>query len=188
MELPLKALFFSKDSNINQKLRLQDHAWCRDPEACKLSRLPVRDRHLQNRAPVFTNWCLLPQPWRGQVTDLYDWFSRQHHGLRTYQLFRQKLGELSKNQPEKRALYALLSQLAVRYIEAFDEQPIPTAVADRAYQGLLTLLASLDRSPSADGKLADLNRVAATDLLAPISEVARHNPPAGTASRLGIGF
>ena len=50
------------------------------------------------------------------------------------------------------------------YIEAFDEEPLPVAVADRAYQRLLDLVASLDFRASADHRLADLNRVAACDL------------------------
>ena len=47
---------------------------------------------------------------------------------------------------------------------AFDEEPLPVAVADRAYQRLLDLVASLDFRASADHRLADLNRVAACDL------------------------
>jgi hypothetical protein len=46
----------------------------------------------------------------------------------------------------------------------FDEEPLPVAVADRAYQRLLDLVASLDFRAGADRRLADLNRVAACDL------------------------
>ena len=109
------------------------------------------------------------------MNDLYLWFSRQHHGLRTFQLFRQKLAHLSEREPDHKALYALLSQLAGRYIEAVDGEPVPAAVADRAYECLLKLLASLDLCAPADGRLADLNRVAAVDLLAPISNVQSYN-------------
>jgi hypothetical protein len=52
-------------------------------------------------------------------------------------------------------------------MEAFDEEPVPIAVADRAYQRLLNLLASLDQSASAEGRLTELNRVAGVDLLMP---------------------
>jgi hypothetical protein len=38
----------------------------------------------------------------------------------------------------------LLSSLVGGYIEAFDEEPLPVAVADRAHQRLLDLAASLD--------------------------------------------
>jgi hypothetical protein len=46
---------------------------------------------------------------------------------------------------------------------SFDEEPLP--VADRAFQRLLDLIAGLDFRASAEHRLADLNRVAACDLL-----------------------
>jgi hypothetical protein len=49
----------------------------------------------------------------------------------------------------------LLSDLVGSYIEAFDEEPLPVAVADRAYQRLLDLVASLDFRASADHRFAD---------------------------------
>lgn len=119
------------------------------------------------------------------MKDLYDWFSRRHRGLRTFTLFRQKLAALSEGDPDNRALYALLSQLAERYIQAFDEEPVPVSVADRAYERLLKLLASFDQCASADRRLADLNRVAAADLLEPMSNVGSDNPSIGPASRIG---
>jgi hypothetical protein len=61
-------------------------------------------------------------------------------------------------------LYELLNQLVGSYVEAFDEEPLPVAVADRAYDRLLNLLASLDLRANADRRLADINRVAACDL------------------------
>jgi hypothetical protein len=93
------------------------------------------------------------------LNDLYQWFSQQHHGLGIFQLFRQKLADFSEGEPEQKALNALLSQLGGRYIEAFDEEPLPATVADRAYERLLKLVASFDPCASADGRLADLNRV-----------------------------
>jgi hypothetical protein len=50
------------------------------------------------------------------------------------------------------------------YVDRFDEEPLPVAVADRAHRRLLELMASLDFSASADRRLADINRVAACDL------------------------
>ncbi len=90
--------------------------------------------------------------------------SQQHHGLRTFHTFQQKLATLSGDEPEQRALCRLLSSLVGGYIEAFDEKPLPVAVADRAFQRLLDLVASLDFRAGADHRLADLNRVAACDL------------------------
>jgi len=96
------------------------------------------------------------------MNDLYAWLSRQHHGLRTFQIFQQKLATLIGDEPEQRALCRLLTYLVGSYIEAFDEEPLP--VADRAFQRLLDLVASLDFRASAEHRLADLNRVAACDL------------------------
>ena len=98
------------------------------------------------------------------MNDLLTWFSQQHHGLGTFRIFQRKLEDLIKNEPEHRALYRLLSSVVGGYIEAFDEEPLPVAVADRAYQRLLDLVASLDVQASTDCRLADLNRVAACEL------------------------
>jgi hypothetical protein len=98
------------------------------------------------------------------MNDLYAWLSQQHHGLRTFDTFQQKLATLSRDEPGQRALCRLLSSLVGGYIEAFDEEPLPVAVADRAHQRLLDLVASLDFRASADRRLADLDRIAACDL------------------------
>jgi len=98
------------------------------------------------------------------MNDLHAWLSRQHHGLRTFRIFQQRLTTLSRDEPGQRALYRLLNSLVGGYIEAFDEEPLPVAVADRAHQRLLDLVASLDLRASAEDRLADLNRVAACRL------------------------
>jgi hypothetical protein len=98
------------------------------------------------------------------MNDLHAWLSQQHHGLRTFQTFQQKLATLSRDEPGQRALCRLLGSLVGGYIETFDGEPLPVAVADRAYQRLLDLVASLDFRAGADHRLADLNRVAACDL------------------------
>jgi hypothetical protein len=98
------------------------------------------------------------------MNDLHAWLSQQHHGLRTFKILQQKLGTLSEDEPEQRALCRLLSYLVDSYIEAFDEEPLPAAVADRAYHRLLELMASLDLRACAEQRLADFNRVAACDL------------------------
>jgi hypothetical protein len=99
------------------------------------------------------------------MNDLHTWFSQQHHGLRAFRNFQQKLENLSRDEPEQRGLYRLLGNLVGSYVEAFDEEPLPVAVADRAHQRLIDLLASLDPQAGADRRLADINRVAASDLL-----------------------
>jgi hypothetical protein len=96
--------------------------------------------------------------------DLHSWLCQRHHGLRTFRDFQQQLDTLSRAAPEQRALCRLLSGIVGSYVEAFDEAPLPVAVADRAYHRLLDLVASLDFRASADRRLADINRVAACDL------------------------
>jgi hypothetical protein len=78
--------------------------------------------------------------------------------------FQKKLDDLSTADPEQCALCRLLNAIVASYIETFDEEPLPVAVADRAYRRLLDLVASVDFGASADRRLADINRVAACDL------------------------
>ncbi|HUO00577.1 MAG TPA: hypothetical protein VMU69_30640 [Bradyrhizobium sp.] len=98
------------------------------------------------------------------MNDLYAWLSQQHHGLRTYRTFQQKLDILSAHDPDQRALCSLLGGIVSSYIESFDEEPLPVTVADRAHQRLLDLVGSLDFTAGTDRRLADINRVAAFDL------------------------
>jgi hypothetical protein len=98
------------------------------------------------------------------MNDLHTWLSEQHHGLRTFRIFQQKLETLGRDDPGQRGLCRLLSGLVGSYVEAFDEAPLPVEVADGAYHRLLTLVASLDLHGDADRRLADINRVAANEL------------------------
>jgi hypothetical protein len=98
------------------------------------------------------------------MNELYKWVSQQHHGLRTFKTFQQKLESLSRDESEQRGLYRLLSNVVGGYIEAFDEEPLPVEVADQVHRRLLELLASLDVQANSDRRLADINRVASLDL------------------------
>src|SRR6185437_9665908 len=51
------------------------------------------------------------------MNDLYAWLSRQHHGLRTYRAFQQKLDILSGHDPDQRALCRLLGGIVSSYVE-----------------------------------------------------------------------
>ena len=93
------------------------------------------------------------------------WVSQQHHGLRTFKDFQQKIESLSRDEPEQAGLYRLLSNLVGGYVEAFDEEPVPVEVADHVHRRLLELLASLDLRANSNRRLADINRVASFDLL-----------------------
>ncbi|MBR0783920.1 hypothetical protein [Bradyrhizobium iriomotense] len=98
------------------------------------------------------------------MNDLHAWLSEQHHGLRTFRTFQQKLETLGRDDPAQRGLCRLLSSLVGSYVEAYDEAPLPVEVADSAYRRLLALVASIDLNADADRRLADINRVAESQL------------------------
>jgi hypothetical protein len=98
------------------------------------------------------------------MNDLHTWLAQQHHGLRTFRNFQQQLDVLSGSRPEQRALCRLLNDIVGDYVEAFDEEPLPVTVADRAYERLLDLVGSIDFDAGAEQRLADVNRVAGFDL------------------------
>jgi hypothetical protein len=87
------------------------------------------------------------------MNELFNWVSQQHHGLRTFKTFQQKLESLGRDEPEQRGLFRLLSNLVGGYIEAFDEEPLPAEVADHVHRRLLELLASLDQRANSDRRL-----------------------------------
>ena len=68
------------------------------------------------------------------MNDLYAWVAGQHHGLRTFKAFQQKLDSLSNDEPDQRGLCKVLSGVVGRYVEALDEQPVPVELADRAHR------------------------------------------------------
>lgn len=98
------------------------------------------------------------------MNDLHAWLSQQHHGLRTFRTFQQKLETIGRDDPAQRGLCRVLSSLVGSYVEAFDEAPLPVEVADGAYQRLLALVASIDVHGNSDRRLADINRVAEREL------------------------
>jgi hypothetical protein len=98
------------------------------------------------------------------MNDLHAWLSEQHHGLRTFRTFQQKLETIGRDDPAQRGLCRVLSSLVGSYVEAFDEAPLPVEVADGAYHRLLALVASIDPNADPDRRLADINRVAESEL------------------------
>jgi RecB family exonuclease len=96
--------------------------------------------------------------------ELYGWLSGQHPGLKTFKTLQLKLSQLAADHPEQRAMCRLLHGIVGNYIEEFDEAPLPSAVAERAYHRLLGSLAELDGSADPARQLGNLNRLAALDL------------------------
>jgi hypothetical protein len=100
------------------------------------------------------------------LSELHQWLLGQHPGLRTYRSFQQRALELASSDAEHRALYRLLASIAGRYIESFDEEPLPVDVAKQAYQRLLNVVNVAEQSidASACQQVQTLNSVAATEL------------------------
>lgn len=98
------------------------------------------------------------------MNELYSWLLAQHPGLGTFKALQHKLIHLAADHPEQRAMCRLLHGIIGSYIEEFDEAPLPSAIADRAYRRLLQSLAELDSTAEPARQLGDLNRLAALHL------------------------
>lgn len=92
--------------------------------------------------------------------ELHCWLSGQHPGLRTFKILQHKLALLAADHPEQRAMCRLLHGIVNSYVEEFEEAPLPTATADRAYQRLLRSLAEIDCAAEPARQLGNLNRLA----------------------------
>ena len=92
--------------------------------------------------------------------ELHGWLSSQHPGLRTFKTLQHKLALLAAEHPEQRAMCRLLQGVIGSYVEEFDEAPLPTATADRAYQRLLRSLSEIDDTLEPARQLGNLNRLA----------------------------
>jgi hypothetical protein len=98
------------------------------------------------------------------VNKLHSWLSSQHPGLKTFKTLQLKLVQLAADRPEQRAMCRLLHGIIGNYVEEFDEAPLPTSTADRAYQRLLRALAELDGVEEPTRQLGRLNQIAALNL------------------------
>jgi hypothetical protein len=98
------------------------------------------------------------------VNELHCWLSAQHPGLKTFKALQLNLVQLAADHPEQRAMCRLLHGIIGNYVEEFDEAPLPTATADRAYQRLLRALAELDSVEEPTRQLGRLNQIAALNL------------------------
>lgn len=100
------------------------------------------------------------------MAELHDWLVSQHPGLRTYRSFQHKALELAASDAAHGALYRLLANMVGRYIESFDEEPLPVDVAKQAYQRLLSIVDDAEKSIAAPAveQVKTLNKIAATEL------------------------
>lgn len=92
--------------------------------------------------------------------ELHGWLSAQHPGLKTFKTLQHKLALLAADHPEQRAMCRLLDGIIGSYASEFDEAPLPTAVADRAWRRLLQSLSEIDGVAEPARQLGNLNRLA----------------------------
>lgn len=100
------------------------------------------------------------------MNELLNWLKPQHSGLRTYKDFLQKVLQLAASDREHLALYSMLATLVGRFIESYEESPLPVDVADEALKRLTVLVEkatnSLNGAPA--DQLKTLNEIAAAEL------------------------
>ena len=104
------------------------------------------------------------EPYAQLYAQLYSWLSNQHSGLRTFKTLQLKLARLAADHPEQRAMCRLLHGIIGSYVDQFDEAPLPSAVAERAYRRLLRSLSEIDSAAEPARQLGNLNRLAGLNL------------------------
>lgn len=100
------------------------------------------------------------------MDELLNWVAQQHSGLRTYRGFQQKVLQLAAEDSSHAAMFYLLGSIVSRFIDSYEEDPLPVAVADQAFKRLSELVkksAQAMNAPAAD-QIKVLNEIARTDL------------------------
>src|SRR6516165_6419301 len=100
------------------------------------------------------------------MNELLDWLRLQKGGVRTYTQFCQKALALRASQPEHAALARLLADLAGRFADAYDGEPLFLDVAERALNRLTRLVERAVRVSSAGlpEQVALLNEIGLAEL------------------------
>ena len=100
------------------------------------------------------------------MDELLTWLKPQHNGLTTYRTFHQKALQLANSDRAHAAAYQLLASLVTRFIEHYEEHPLPADVADGALNRLIGLVeqAAKSQKGSPADQLSALNEIAVTEL------------------------
>lgn len=90
----------------------------------------------------------------------------ENGGLRAFAEFQQKALTLCSSEPEHAALMRLLADLAARFVDAYNDEPLPADVAERAIARLTDLVEKAARawSASPSEQLALLNSIGLAEL------------------------
>lgn len=99
-------------------------------------------------------------PYFQPYAELHGWLSAQHPGLKTFKTLQHKLALLAADHPDQRAMCRLLQGIIGSYVSEFDEAPLPTVIADRAWRRLLQSLSEIDCTVEPARQLGNLNRLA----------------------------
>lgn len=100
------------------------------------------------------------------MNELLNWLQQQKGSLRTYVEFQDRALALRAEAPEQAALLRLLADLAGRFVEAYDRQPLSAEIAARALDRLTEFLGKAAGGPAAGPveQLALLNEIGASEL------------------------
>lgn len=100
------------------------------------------------------------------MNELLNWLQQQKGSLRTYVEFQDRALTLRADAPDQAALLRLLADLAGRFVEAYDRQPLSAEIASRALDRLTDLLGRATGASATDpaGQLALLNEIGASEL------------------------
>lgn len=96
------------------------------------------------------------------MEELGNWLSQQHNGLQTYKAFQQRVSLLLTQDRDHAALFYLLASIVGRFIDTYEEHPLPVDVADEAFKKLRDLVqraAQTMKGPAA-GQIKLLNEIA----------------------------
>lgn len=101
------------------------------------------------------------------MNELLNWLQQQKGSLRTYVEFQDRALALRADVPEHAALLRLLADLAGRFVEAYDRQPLSAEIAGQALDRLTNLLGKGAAGSAADPKsqLELLNKVGVSELV-----------------------
>ena len=100
------------------------------------------------------------------MNELLNWLLQQKGSLRTYVEFQDRALALRADAPEQAALLRLLADLAGRFVEAYDRQPLSAEIAAQALDRLIDFLGRAANGSAADpaGRIALLNQIGASEL------------------------
>ena len=100
------------------------------------------------------------------MNELLEWLRAQNGGVRTYYEFQSKALALRDQDPENAGLMRLLADLAARFADAHDGQPLSVPVANEALARLMFYVEKAARTK--DGSLAErlalLNEIGRAEL------------------------